>query len=187
MVVHRFGGDWTTQKLQILREYLTQYRRIFTKARGAQHFRTVYVDAFAGSGERVDSDCKAEIAALIGEPDEQDRVAFTKGSASIALELAQPFDEYLFIEKNAGRAAELCAMVAERYPALAPRCPCTRTMPTHSFRNGQRVPNGVAHGQSYSLTRTGWQWIGPLLPRLRPRGRSICGSCFRWALASTGC
>ncbi|MFN0318357.1 MAG: three-Cys-motif partner protein TcmP [Burkholderiales bacterium] len=122
MTVHRFGGDWTSQKLQILGEYLTQYRLIFTKAPRARHFHTVYVDGFAGSGERTDSNLKAEIAALIGQPDELDRVEYKKGSTSIALGLDQPFDEYLFIEKNAGRAEELRAFVAEKYPALAPRC-----------------------------------------------------------------
>ena len=122
MSEHRFGGDWTAQKLEVLRQYLTQYRVIFAKGPRAQYFKTIYVDAFAGSGERIDSDHKIEMEALIGESDEPDRLAYKKGSASIALELTNPFDQYVFIEKNAARAIELQTMIATRYASLAGRC-----------------------------------------------------------------
>lgn len=49
-----YGGDWTELKLEVLVAYLKSYLDIFNK-RGskASHFRTTYVDAFAGSGQRV--------------------------------------------------------------------------------------------------------------------------------------
>ena len=52
---HRFGGDWTTKKLQILGGYLSAY----TTALKKQNFRTGYIDAFAGSGYRTPSDAPA--------------------------------------------------------------------------------------------------------------------------------
>ena len=53
--VHTFGGLWTERKLQALEAYLNEYRKIFTKGRFARRYRTIYVDGFAGSGERADS------------------------------------------------------------------------------------------------------------------------------------
>jgi len=61
MVVHQFGGEWTSQKLEVLRDYLTQYRLIFAAAPRARYFQTVYVDAFAGSGERMHPNERAEV------------------------------------------------------------------------------------------------------------------------------
>ena len=48
---HKFGGDWTTEKLRILGEYL----KAFTTALKKQKFKTGYIDAFAGSGYRIPS------------------------------------------------------------------------------------------------------------------------------------
>jgi three-Cys-motif partner protein len=45
-VAHRFGGDWTTEKLTILGGYLSAY----TTALKKQKFKTGYIDAFAGTG-----------------------------------------------------------------------------------------------------------------------------------------
>jgi three-Cys-motif partner protein len=51
---HRFGGDWTATKLEILKGYLGAY----TIALKDQPFKTAYIDAFAGTGyhllERID-------------------------------------------------------------------------------------------------------------------------------------
>lgn len=43
-----FGGDWTEQKLEMLRKYLVAYATLMNK----QPFRFAYIDAFAGTGER---------------------------------------------------------------------------------------------------------------------------------------
>ena len=42
-----FGGEWTRTKLGILKMYLDAY----TTAMKHQHFRLLYIDAFAGSGQ----------------------------------------------------------------------------------------------------------------------------------------
>lgn len=113
---HRFGGPWTDEKLEAVRKYLQAYRTIFAANRQARHFRTIYVDAFAGSGYRsptqVESD---ESLSLFGDPDAE---AFRKGSAVIALETDPPFHEYIFVEKDPVRAAELETLKRE-FPALS--------------------------------------------------------------------
>ena len=43
-----FGGDWTEEKLDMLRKYL----RAYTTALKRQPFGLMYIDAFAGSGYR---------------------------------------------------------------------------------------------------------------------------------------
>ena len=89
-----FGGDWTQQKLQILDEYLTAYCNIFRANERARFFKTVYVDAFAGTGvikQRAESN--------------EDETRLLAGSAALAIR--HTFDQYLFIEKSAERVADL--------------------------------------------------------------------------------
>jgi three-Cys-motif partner protein len=95
MAKHVFGGDWTTDKLERVRKYLCAYTKIFKKNPRATYFTTIYVDAFAGTGERVES------------ADDTDAQSLQKGSARIALEVDPPFDRYVFIEKRAKRVKEL--------------------------------------------------------------------------------
>ncbi len=104
-IQHQFGGDWTRQKLDVLRKYLDAYMTIFTRNPKAQYFHTVYVDAFAGTGyQTLAEPSEAPLFKELSEPDPQ---AFLQGSARIALELEKPFGEYLFIEKQADHVAEL--------------------------------------------------------------------------------
>jgi three-Cys-motif partner protein len=106
---HRFGGSWTTDKLERVRKYLAAYTKIFKTNVRAKHLRTTYVDAFAGTGTRVDSPADDAVLgnSLFGLTGDSDVDSFKKGSARIALEVEPPFDEYIFIERNAERAAEL--------------------------------------------------------------------------------
>ncbi len=46
--VHKFGGKWTTEKLERIAKYLRAYSTIMTK----QAFRFAYIDAFAGTSYR---------------------------------------------------------------------------------------------------------------------------------------
>lgn len=92
-MAHRFGGRWTDDKLAALKAYLTQYRLIFTESPRAKFFRTIYVDAFAGTGDRKDSRAIATEEPnlpLIDEAPEPERDAYKAGSARIALSLDRP-------------------------------------------------------------------------------------------------
>ncbi|MGE0384063.1 MAG: three-Cys-motif partner protein TcmP [Gammaproteobacteria bacterium] len=122
MKSHQFGGSWTDTKLEILRQYLIPYRQIFTTSAKAKHFKTIYIDAFAGTGERVDPNLSPDVADLIGDTDPSERDAYKKGSARIALEVTPPFDRYVFVEKQPERSAELRVMVRSEFPNLVPRC-----------------------------------------------------------------
>ena len=112
MIKHEFGGDWTTDKLERLRKYLCAYMTIFTKNPKAQYFRTIYVDAFAGTGHRVGSAQRTDAAAP-DEATDAEAESFRKGSARIALEVAPSFHRFIFIERDAGRVSELEALRAE--------------------------------------------------------------------------
>lgn len=78
-----FGGGWTEEKLDILREYLVAYLTALKK----WDFPKIYIDAFAGNGE---------INPRQTLPNEEKD--FIEGSAKLAL--ACDFDKFVFIEKN---------------------------------------------------------------------------------------
>ena len=99
MTAHKFGGNWTVEKLSILSDYLNFY----VQALKNQPFKLLYIDAFAGSGRITTSDGENQIV----------------GSARLALSSSLPFDEYIFIEKNSVYAQELTTMVQNEFPELA--------------------------------------------------------------------
>jgi three-Cys-motif partner protein len=101
-----FGGPWTERKLSVVRRYLDTYAR----ALKSQPFKRVYIDAFAGTGDRTEK--RRESLPLFELPELD---AVTKGSARLALEVDPPFDDYVLIERVVGRASELTALV-EAYP-----------------------------------------------------------------------
>lgn len=107
MPVHRFGGGWTTDKLERVRKYLAAYTTIFARNPRAQKLTPVYVDAFAGTGYRSKPHQLGANTPLFAELTEPETDDFLKGSARIALEVEPPFKEYLFIEQDAERAREL--------------------------------------------------------------------------------
>ena len=119
MVEHKFGGLWTERKLAALRDYLIAYRNIFDKSPRAKKLKTIYVDAFAGTGDRTDATSKGEQLDI----DDVAQIERIKaGSARIALELPTPFDRYVFIEKKEAHAERLRSIIASDYSALASRC-----------------------------------------------------------------
>lgn len=87
--VPSFGGQWTQEKLEILRRYLDAY----TTALKNRGFALTYVDGFAGAGAYVEAS--------------QEYAEFQRvrdGSARIALDIDdRPFDRLLFIEKDRNR------------------------------------------------------------------------------------
>jgi three-Cys-motif partner protein len=111
---HRFGGDWTTSKLEILGEYLKGY----TTALKKQPFRTAYIDAFAGTGYRSLAEEGPATTLLFPDLAADAPQALLDGSARIALKTTPRFDKYLFIERSAERCRELEAL-REKFPELA--------------------------------------------------------------------
>lgn len=97
---NQFGGRWTQEKLEILKEYLDSYTTALKEQpRKEKPFRLLYIDAFAGTG-------RVEQGVL--DPDPNDRRKFIDGSASVALSIEnKPFDELTFIEKDEDECSEL--------------------------------------------------------------------------------
>jgi three-Cys-motif partner protein len=104
MSVHSFGGAWTERKLGVVREYL----KLYATALKNQSFQRIYIDAFAGTGDRTDK--RRKTLPLLDLP-EFDAVA--KGSARLALEVEPPFHRYILIERATRRAGELTALKSE--------------------------------------------------------------------------
>jgi three-Cys-motif partner protein len=111
-----FGGDWTREKLGMLRDYLGAYTTILKE----HPFEYAYIDAFAGSGycRKDPEEVKQETMLLeFAEKQTQD---FIKGSARVALEVDPEFSQYIFIEENEGAAEDLREL-REEFPDKASR------------------------------------------------------------------
>ena len=100
---HRFGGDWTEQKLDCVSKYLHAYTTIMNK----QQFHYAYIDAFAGTGYREMENDEDADELMFPDLVSSEVVGFYDGSARNALEVELPFMKYIFIEKDATRYAEL--------------------------------------------------------------------------------
>lgn len=100
-MTHRFGGAWTEEKLDILERYLVAYLTIMHRNPHARWFRTVYVDAFAGTGSRADAPLdEPGLPALFDHDTAEASEELREGSALRALRLDRPFDHYLFVEQK---------------------------------------------------------------------------------------
>jgi three-Cys-motif partner protein len=108
-----FGGDWTEDKLERVRKYLRAYVHVLKDKR----FRFAYIDAFAGTGYRTDTQSKRTAALPLLELAEDEPQKFLDGSARIALQVEPRFHKYIFIEKDPKRCAELEQLKVE-FPAL---------------------------------------------------------------------
>jgi len=108
----QFGGPWTETKLQALTEYLAAYMTIMRGNEAASNFRTTYIDAFAGSGRWQPTETSGKPPVLTGleEFAEPDVVEFQKGSAWRALELEQPFDRCIFVDRDPHALAVLAEL-----------------------------------------------------------------------------
>ena len=120
---HRFGGGWTSAKLEVLAGYLTSYTTALKdKPTADRAFKKGYIDAFAGSGYREarrDSPGDPSNQSLLF-PDlaEQEPQELLDGSARLALKTEPRFDSYIFIERDAERCAALHAL-GDEFPDLA--------------------------------------------------------------------
>ncbi len=120
---HRFGGDWTTRKLEVLAKYLQRYTTALkNKPTPRRPFRKLFIDAFAGTGYREarHSNADSSQSALFPDLAEPEPQALLDGSARLALRTEPQFDGYVFIERNAERCARLEGLKAE-FSALADR------------------------------------------------------------------
>lgn len=104
MSVHLFGGAWTERKLSVVRRYLERYAQVLKN----QAFQRIYVDAFAGTGDRTDK--RRATLPLLDLPEFE---AVAKGSARLAIEVEPPFHRYILIERVTRRASELTALKSE--------------------------------------------------------------------------
>ena len=108
----QFGGDWTTQKLERLRKYLSAYTTIMNK----QTFSFAYIDAFAGTGYREQKESTSSTNLLFPELADEEPQRFLQGSAHIALACTPAFNRYIFIENDASKLAELQANLYRIFP-----------------------------------------------------------------------
>jgi len=85
---HEFGGVSTDLKLSIVEGYL----RAFTTALRRQFGELVYIDAFAGTGERT----VRRDAGVFGS--DASEVEHLRGSAKIAIDIEPAFDKLTFVD-----------------------------------------------------------------------------------------
>jgi three-Cys-motif partner protein len=109
-------GPWAREKLESLRAYLDFYTKVLKNQRWVEE--TWFIDGFAGGGLarlRTSTPREVDETGLLFEDDPQDapepdEVEYIKGSPRVALEIANAFDHYIFIEKRAKRRLELQAL-----------------------------------------------------------------------------
>lgn len=110
-ISHRFGGDWTNEKLERVGKYLSHY----TTALKNTPFHLIYIDAFAGTGYRTADSLDDKQTFLFPDQAGEDAEAFHSGSARIALGTKPCFLEYYFIEQAADKCREL-ERLKQEYP-----------------------------------------------------------------------
>lgn len=107
-------GPWAKQKLDALERYLAAYHMVMKN----QHFKLIYIDAFAGAGwsrVRGSDQSGAEPNQLIDVEESAAEEEFIAGSPVRALETGRGFDQYYFFDADP-RRAELLAELKTRYP-----------------------------------------------------------------------
>jgi|ERR1700674_382617 len=109
-------GPWAKEKLDALSRYLGYYTTVLKK-QGHWLRGTIFVDAFAGPGlSHVRTKTKgAKAPDLFGSEAESDNgeIEYLKGSPRVALDIANPFNTYIFIDNDIQRVAELTALKTE--------------------------------------------------------------------------
>ncbi len=114
MALQSFGSVDTNFKLDKITEYLEKYTTALKdKPFEDKPFRTIFVDAFAGTGH---IERRSDPESLFDE----DADSIIEGSAMRALRLRNPFSQYVFIEMN-GQKAKALESLKKDFPSLAPR------------------------------------------------------------------
>jgi three-Cys-motif partner protein len=112
-----WGGSWTEEKLDAFEKYVRAYLTIMNcyRDRYKHSWELIYVDAFAGSGERQEEVSVSPLFALAGIQEIETRVY--QGAAERVLRLdMRGFNFYYFIDLNEIALAAL----EERLTLLAP-------------------------------------------------------------------
>jgi len=143
---HRFGGDWTTEKLNVLGKYLVGYTTALQNQPSSDRpFLKAYIDAFAGTGyrevRREEQSDSASQGLLFPDLAESEPQALLEGSTRLALQVEPRFDRYIFIERSAARCAQLELLKSE-FPRLA---------------NDVRIQQGDANVEVQALCRKDWR------------------------------
>lgn len=100
-------GPWAEQKLTALAAYLDFYTKVLKNQRW---WKTIYLDAFAGGGLatlRSRSASPALSQSLLDDPQPVEQAQVVVGSPRRALDLANPFDRYVFVDADPKRIAQL--------------------------------------------------------------------------------
>jgi three-Cys-motif partner protein len=107
-LIHEFGGDWTEEKLTVMRHYFTSYATALqNKPNPSWPFVRLYVDAFAGTGQRTETIEKLNRQNSMFGEDTGDVESVKDGSVRLALKIEPPFAKYIFNDKSTARVAEL--------------------------------------------------------------------------------
>lgn len=143
-------GPWAQAKLDILGRYLSAYTTVFhginrTRAEDRRDpFKTVYVDAFAGAGtariRKGEPSAPAPTALPLVETvrDQDPGVRLViAGSPRRALEVAHPFDVYVFIEQAPDRLALLNELATEFGARLGPNRVLVRAGDCNAYLQNQ--------------------------------------------------
>ena len=125
MTHQKFGGQWTSRKLDVLARYLRSYTTALKdKPYPERPFRKAFVDAFAGSGyrdaRRAAGRAHESQSLLFPDLADDEPQGLLDGSARLALKTQPPFDRYIFIERSRDRCAQLERLKLE-FPSLARR------------------------------------------------------------------
>jgi three-Cys-motif partner protein len=94
--MNRFGGDWTSQKIEIVVEYTQAYLQIMESR---SYWKLLYFDGFAGSGT------------ICQESDTGTNVIEGAAKRILAINEPRSFDTYYFVEKTKTKAQELREMI----------------------------------------------------------------------------
>jgi three-Cys-motif partner protein len=93
-MIHTFGGNWTEEKLAVMRSYFGAYAQALKN----QHFAKWYIDAFAGTGERKERKRSGRQERPLFGDDAKEVGSAKEESVRIALGIDPPFDRYIFID-----------------------------------------------------------------------------------------
>lgn len=106
--MQNFGGNWTEEKLSVMRNYFQAYATALKN----QPFKKYYVDAFAGSGSRLEIQPETDGLDLFGD-DFDDFSEVKNGSVCVALGIEPKFDRYIFADRSERNVAQLETLQAQ--------------------------------------------------------------------------